>query len=45
MIGAIGEGAEEQVVAKLTKIGSRFERQDLFPVRFQPLAEAVAGAL
>jgi protein-L-isoaspartate(D-aspartate) O-methyltransferase len=45
MIGAIGEAAEEQVVVKLTKIGSRFERQDLFTVRFQPLAEKIATAL
>ena len=45
MVGAIGDGTSEQLVAKLTKIGSRFERQDLFPVRFQPLAETVAAAL
>ena len=45
MIGAIGEGTDEQVAVKLTKVGSRFERQDLFTVRFQPLADAVAGAL
>jgi protein-L-isoaspartate(D-aspartate) O-methyltransferase len=45
MIGAIGEATEEQVVVKLTKIGSRFERQDLFTVRFQPLAERIATAL
>ena len=45
MTVAVGEGAEPQMVAKLTKIGSRFDRQDLCPVRFQPLAEALAGAL
>ena len=45
MIGAIGEDTESQVVAKLTKVGSRFERQDLFNVRFQPLADRVATAL
>lgn len=45
MIGAIGEGVGEQMVVKLTKVGSRFERQDLFNVRFQPLAESIATAL
>jgi protein-L-isoaspartate(D-aspartate) O-methyltransferase len=45
MIGAIGEDTDPQIVARLTKVGSRFERQDLFPVRFQPLAEAIATAL
>lgn len=45
MIAVIGDGAQEQMVARLTKVGSRFERQDLFTVRFQPLAESIAAAL
>lgn len=41
MIAAIGEADAPQMLVRLTKIGSRFEREDLFPVRFQPL---VAGS-
>lgn len=34
LVTAIGPRGEEQMVVKLTKIGSRFDREDLFPVRF-----------
>lgn len=45
VVTAIGEPGEEQMLVKLTKIGSRFEREDLFPVRLSPLEEGVAKAL
>ena len=38
MIAPIGPDEGEQVLAKLTKIGSRFEREDLGVVRLQPIA-------
>ena len=34
LVGAIGQPDEEQMVVRLTKIGSRFDREDLFPARF-----------
>jgi len=34
-----------QIVEKLTKIGSRFEREQLAEVRFQPVAAGVAQAI
>lgn len=45
MIAAIGEADQPQTLVRLTKIGSRFEREDLFPVRFQPLQEGAAAIL
>lgn len=45
VITAIGPAQGEQMLVKLTKIGNRFDRRDLFPVYFQPLDEGVAGAL
>ncbi len=45
MITAIGEPDRPQSLVRLTKIGSRFEREDLFPVRFQPLQEGAAAIL
>lgn len=45
MITAIGESDRPQSLVRLTKIGSRFEREDLFPVRFQPLHKGAAAVL
>lgn len=45
MITAIGEADQPQTLVRLTKIGSRFEREDLFPVRFQPLQKGAAAIL
>ena len=45
MICPIGPAEGEQVLAKLSKVGSRFEREDLMNVRFQPLGNALAAAL
>jgi len=45
VVTAIGEPMTEQMLVKLTKIGSRFEREDLFPVRFSPLETGAARAL
>ncbi len=45
MIAAIGAADEAQTLVRLTKIGSRFEREDLFPVRFQPLRAGAAAVL
>lgn len=45
LIAPIGAVDGRQVMARLSKVGSRFERQDLMPVRFLPLMEGVAAAL
>ena len=45
MVAPIGPLDGRQVIARLSKIGSRFERQDMMPVRFLPLLEGVAAAL
>lgn len=45
VVTAIGEPQSEQTLVRLTKIGSRFEREDLFKVRFGPLENGVAEAL
>ena len=45
MIAAIGAPEGEQMLVRLTKIGSRFEREDLFPVRFQHIIGGTALAL
>jgi len=45
MIAPIGPAEGVQTLARLTKIGSRFEREDIGEVRLQPLAKGVAAAL
>jgi protein-L-isoaspartate(D-aspartate) O-methyltransferase len=45
MIAAIGPAEGQQKLARLTKIGSRFEREDIGTVRLQPLAENVAAVI
>ncbi|MCB1426808.1 MAG: protein-L-isoaspartate(D-aspartate) O-methyltransferase [Zhengella sp.] len=45
MFAAIGGPEDVQSLARLTKIGSRFERDDVGQVRFQALARGVAAAL
>jgi len=44
-VTAIGPRLGEQMVVRLMKIGSRFEREDLFPVRFSQLEAGIAKAL
>lgn len=45
MITPIGPDEGVQTLAKLTKIGSRFEREDVGFVRFQPIGRGVAAAI
>ncbi|MGE0499595.1 MAG: protein-L-isoaspartate(D-aspartate) O-methyltransferase [Rhizobiaceae bacterium] len=45
MVAPIGPAEGKQALAKLTKTGSRFERNDLGGVRLQPLARGVAKAI
>lgn len=45
MMAPIGPGEGGQALAKLTKIGSRFERQDIASVRMQPAKPGLAAAL
>ena len=45
MICAIGRPEEVQVVHRLTKVGTRFEAEDIANVRFQPLQRGLAAAL
>lgn len=45
MVAPIGPGDDVQHFAKLTKVGSRFEREDFAMVRLQPLIAGVAQAI
>lgn len=45
MVASIGPGDGAQVLEKLTKVGSRFEREQLGEVRFQPVAAGIAQAI
>lgn len=45
MIAPIGPAEDEQALAKLTKVGSRFERIDIGQVRLQPLVKGIAAVL
>jgi protein-L-isoaspartate(D-aspartate) O-methyltransferase len=45
MVAAIGPEEERQVLVRLTKLGSRFEREDIGVVRFQPIARGLAAVL
>src|ERR671911_226294 len=45
MIAPIGPEEGEQALARLTKIGSRFEREDIGRVRLQPIGRGVAKVI
>lgn len=45
MIAPIGPDEGEQVLARLTKIGSRFEREDIGKVRLQPVVRSLAAVI
>lgn len=45
LIQAIGADEGQQMVVRYRKTGSRFERTDMFRVRYQPFIEGVAAAL
>lgn len=45
VIAPIGPEEGEQVLAKLTKVGSRFEREDIGTVRLQPILPGVASMI
>lgn len=45
VVAPMGPGDGLQVVLKLTKIGSRFEREDIGTARFQPLVAGLAAAI
>jgi len=45
MIAPIGPAESIQDVAKLTKVGSRFEREDIGRVRLQPIVKGVAAVI
>jgi protein-L-isoaspartate(D-aspartate) O-methyltransferase len=45
MIAPLGRPEEPQSLARLAKVGSRFERLDLARVRLQPIAEGLSQAI
>lgn len=45
MITAIGGSEEPQLLTRLTKVGSRFDRVDLGYVRLQPMLPGIAAAI
>lgn len=45
MVAAIGPEEGKQVLVRLTKVGSRFEREDIGEVRFQPILKGAAAIL
>ena len=45
MVAPIGPGDDVQMMTKLAKVGSRFERTDLENVRLQPLFKSAAEAI
>lgn len=45
MVAVVGAAEEPQLMTRLTKVGSRFDRVDLGHVRFQPIIQGVAASL
>lgn len=45
MVAVVGPPEDEQVLARLSKVGSRFDRLDLGKVRLQPMIPGVAAIL
>ena len=42
IITALGDSGSEQMLVKFSSVGSRLEREDLFPVRFTPIERGVS---
>jgi protein-L-isoaspartate(D-aspartate) O-methyltransferase len=45
MVAPVGPAEGKQALMRLAKVGSRFERQDIAEVRWQPLTPGIAAAL
>ncbi|WP_245416551.1 protein-L-isoaspartate(D-aspartate) O-methyltransferase [Pseudochrobactrum asaccharolyticum] len=45
LITPVGQGDGQQVMCRMAKVGSRFEREDLMTVRYQPFIEGPAAFL
>lgn len=45
LIAPIGPGDGRQTITRIAKVGSRFEQEDLMPVRYQPFMEGVSSVL
>jgi protein-L-isoaspartate(D-aspartate) O-methyltransferase len=45
MVAAVGPGDGAQELMRLSKVGSRFEREDIGKVRLQPIMPGMAAAL
>ena len=45
MVAPVGPGDGEQELMRLSKVGSRFEREDIGKVRLQPITPGMAAAL
>jgi protein-L-isoaspartate(D-aspartate) O-methyltransferase len=45
MVAPVGPGEDVQDLARLTKVGSRFEREDIGKVRLQPIVAGLARAI
>lgn len=45
VVAPMGPGDGPQSVLRLTKVGSRFEREDIGTARFQPLVAGIAAAI
>jgi protein-L-isoaspartate(D-aspartate) O-methyltransferase len=45
MVAPLGPGDGVQSVTRLTKVGSRFEREDIAEARFQPLLPGIAAVI
>ena len=45
LIAPVGQGDGQQVMCRMAKVGSRFEREDLMTVRYQPFIEGPAAFL
>jgi protein-L-isoaspartate(D-aspartate) O-methyltransferase len=45
MVAPVGPGSGEQMLTRLGKVGSRFEREDMGKVRLQPITQGMAARL
>lgn len=45
LVAPIGPGDGVQMMTRISKVGSRFEQEELMPVRYQPFIEGVSSVL
>ncbi|MCY1373219.1 Protein-L-isoaspartate O-methyltransferase [compost metagenome] len=45
LVAPVGSGDGQQMMTRIAKVGSRFEQENIMPVRYQPFIEGMSSVL